>query len=166
MLRLGSSYCRSAATRCFSPFSSAQQQQLQLIRSASVAVGGNVSGAMEMEGKKEEKLPRRFSTEAAANAANPSFSATASTDKASSEQLLVPSASDPAASRISLLSRHLTSSSSTSSFSFPTPQLQQQQQQRRLSSTMSSQPEHPTLLIPGPIEFDDAVLQSMSHYRY
>jgi alanine-glyoxylate transaminase/serine-glyoxylate transaminase/serine-pyruvate transaminase len=31
---------------------------------------------------------------------------------------------------------------------------------------MSTQPEHPTLLIPGPIEFDDAVLQSMSHYRY
>jgi alanine-glyoxylate transaminase/serine-glyoxylate transaminase/serine-pyruvate transaminase len=30
---------------------------------------------------------------------------------------------------------------------------------------MSSQPEHPALLIPGPIEFDDAVLQSMSHYR-
>ncbi|KAF2840770.1 PLP-dependent transferase [Patellaria atrata CBS 101060] len=29
---------------------------------------------------------------------------------------------------------------------------------------MSSQPEHPALLIPGPIEFDDAVLQSMSHY--
>ncbi|KAL4905745.1 hypothetical protein BDW74DRAFT_151939 [Aspergillus multicolor] len=29
---------------------------------------------------------------------------------------------------------------------------------------MSSQPAHPTLLIPGPIEFDDAVLQSMSHY--
>lgn len=44
-------------------------------------------------------------------------------------------------------------------------------QQRRQSSTsgnsvkMSSQPDHPTLLIPGPIEFDDAVLQSMSHYR-
>ncbi|RKU47401.1 hypothetical protein DL546_007563 [Coniochaeta pulveracea] len=32
------------------------------------------------------------------------------------------------------------------------------------STTMSSQPEHPTLLIPGPIEFDDAVLQSMSHF--
>lgn len=31
---------------------------------------------------------------------------------------------------------------------------------------MSNQPAHPTLLIPGPIEFDDAVLQSMSHYRY
>ncbi|KAI1337240.1 alanine-glyoxylate aminotransferase [Xylariaceae sp. FL0016] len=29
---------------------------------------------------------------------------------------------------------------------------------------MSSQPAHPTLLIPGPIEFDDAVLQSMSHF--
>ncbi|CAG8951559.1 hypothetical protein HYFRA_00007475 [Hymenoscyphus fraxineus] len=29
---------------------------------------------------------------------------------------------------------------------------------------MSSQPSHSTLLIPGPIEFDDAVLQSMSHY--
>lgn len=31
---------------------------------------------------------------------------------------------------------------------------------------MSSQPPHPALLIPGPIEFDDAVLQAMSHYRY
>ncbi|ROT39358.1 alanine-glyoxylate aminotransferase [Sodiomyces alkalinus F11] len=29
---------------------------------------------------------------------------------------------------------------------------------------MSKQPEHPTLLIPGPIEFDDDVLQSMSRY--
>ncbi|KAI9678170.1 MAG: hypothetical protein M1817_006115 [Caeruleum heppii] len=29
---------------------------------------------------------------------------------------------------------------------------------------MSKQESHPTLLIPGPIEFDDAVLQSMSHY--
>lgn len=33
------------------------------------------------------------------------------------------------------------------------------------SRTMSSQPPHPTLLIPGPIEFDDAVLNAMSHYR-
>jgi alanine-glyoxylate transaminase / serine-glyoxylate transaminase / serine-pyruvate transaminase len=31
---------------------------------------------------------------------------------------------------------------------------------------MSSQAPHPALLIPGPIEFDDEVLQSMSHYRY
>ncbi|KAH8601686.1 alanine--glyoxylate aminotransferase-like protein [Bisporella sp. PMI_857] len=29
---------------------------------------------------------------------------------------------------------------------------------------MSTQPDHPTLLIPGPIEFDDAVLQSMGHF--
>lgn len=33
------------------------------------------------------------------------------------------------------------------------------------SNKMSNQPEHPALLIPGPIEFDDDVLQSMSHYR-
>ncbi|RDA94883.1 hypothetical protein CP533_4308 [Ophiocordyceps camponoti-saundersi (nom. inval.)] len=31
-------------------------------------------------------------------------------------------------------------------------------------ANMSSQQSHPTLLIPGPVEFDDAVLQSMSHY--
>jgi alanine-glyoxylate transaminase/serine-glyoxylate transaminase/serine-pyruvate transaminase len=31
---------------------------------------------------------------------------------------------------------------------------------------MSQQKPHPALLIPGPIEFDDAVLESMSHYRY
>jgi alanine-glyoxylate transaminase/serine-glyoxylate transaminase/serine-pyruvate transaminase len=30
---------------------------------------------------------------------------------------------------------------------------------------MSNQQAHPALLIPGPIEFDDAVLESMSHYR-
>ena len=29
---------------------------------------------------------------------------------------------------------------------------------------MSTQAPHPTLLIPGPIEFDDAVLHSMGHY--
>lgn len=43
-------------------------------------------------------------------------------------------------------------------------------QTRKLSTTttptakMSQQPPHATLLIPGPIEFDDAVLQSMSHF--
>ncbi len=36
--------------------------------------------------------------------------------------------------------------------------------QRKMSS--STQAAHPTLLIPGPIEFDDAVLEAMSHYRY
>jgi hypothetical protein len=30
----------------------------------------------------------------------------------------------------------------------------------------SNQQPHPALLIPGPIEFDDAVLNSMSHHRY
>jgi alanine-glyoxylate transaminase/serine-glyoxylate transaminase/serine-pyruvate transaminase len=29
----------------------------------------------------------------------------------------------------------------------------------------SNQAPHPALMIPGPIEFDDAVLQSMSYYR-
>jgi alanine-glyoxylate transaminase / serine-glyoxylate transaminase / serine-pyruvate transaminase len=32
------------------------------------------------------------------------------------------------------------------------------------AAKMSSQVPHNTLLIPGPIEFDDEVLQSMSHY--
>ena len=32
------------------------------------------------------------------------------------------------------------------------------------SAKMSTQPSHPALLIPGPIEFDDDVLASMSHY--
>jgi hypothetical protein len=35
-----------------------------------------------------------------------------------------------------------------------------------LPKKMSNQAPHPALLIPGPIEFDDAVLTSMSHYRY
>ena len=38
--------------------------------------------------------------------------------------------------------------------------------QRQRTANMSTQPAHPALMIPGPIEFDDAVLQSMSHYRY
>lgn len=32
------------------------------------------------------------------------------------------------------------------------------------SNKMSSQTKHPSLLIPGPVEFDDDVLQSMSYY--
>lgn len=38
--------------------------------------------------------------------------------------------------------------------------------ENKTPTKMSAQPPHATLLIPGPIEFDDAVLQSMSHYRY
>jgi alanine-glyoxylate transaminase/serine-glyoxylate transaminase/serine-pyruvate transaminase len=41
---------------------------------------------------------------------------------------------------------------------------QPQAEEPAKAAKMSSQPNHPTLLIPGPIEFDDAVLQSMSHY--
>lgn len=37
---------------------------------------------------------------------------------------------------------------------------------KRPSIKMSSQPPHPAVLIPGPIEYDDEVLQSMSHFRY
>ncbi|PKX94421.1 alanine--glyoxylate transaminase [Aspergillus novofumigatus IBT 16806] len=39
-----------------------------------------------------------------------------------------------------------------------------QTQSTSSAARMSSQAPHSTLLIPGPIEFDDAVLQSMSHY--
>ena len=80
-----------------------------------------------------------------------------------------PDSPDAAASppaRLSLISRHL-----APDYPINTPYTVE-----RLPSTidtsllpktrnMSSQPDHPTLLIPGPIEFDDAVLQSMSHYR-
>lgn len=40
----------------------------------------------------------------------------------------------------------------------------QPQEEAKKATKMSTQAQHPTLLIPGPIEFDDAVLQSMSHY--
>jgi hypothetical protein len=38
-------------------------------------------------------------------------------------------------------------------------------QEKEKPARMSTQEAHPALLIPGPIEFDDAVLQSMSHFR-
>lgn len=44
------------------------------------------------------------------------------------------------------------------------PSTSPSQQPESPSTKMSSQAPHPTLLIPGPIEFDDAVLQSMAHY--
>ncbi|KAI5863359.1 alanine--glyoxylate aminotransferase [Durotheca rogersii] len=86
-------------------------------------------------------------------------------------RILSTSTSSPAA-RASIISRHLlggVQSSAHSTLSSNTLPIQS----RAISSTspstspsanMSSQPEHPTLLIPGPIEFDDAVLQSMSHF--
>jgi alanine-glyoxylate transaminase/serine-glyoxylate transaminase/serine-pyruvate transaminase len=71
------------------------------------------------------------------------------------------------ADRISLFSGHL--SHQSSSYNAASPALSSSTQARPLSTTtakMSSQPEHATLLIPGPIEFDDDVLKSMGHYRY
>lgn len=90
--------------------------------------------------------------------------------------MTVPRASGTAAGRLSQISHHLAGNTySDSSYIEPTSSIHTNSpftvQQRRLSTesnksvNMSSQPDHPTLLIPGPIEFDDAVLQSMSHYR-
>jgi hypothetical protein len=39
------------------------------------------------------------------------------------------------------------------------------QKEKKRPAIMSTQEPHPALLIPGPIEVDDAVLQSMSHFR-
>ncbi|ORY64410.1 alanine-glyoxylate aminotransferase [Pseudomassariella vexata] len=73
---------------------------------------------------------------------------------------------NPSLSRLSLISRHIGSQPHQLSANYA--QSFSQIQNRRLSTSqsinMSSQPEHPALLIPGPIEFDDAVLQSMSHF--
>jgi hypothetical protein len=46
----------------------------------------------------------------------------------------------------------------------PLPAIAEPDLSTQQRSIMSSQAAHNTLLIPGPIEFDDAVLQSMSHY--
>lgn len=75
--------------------------------------------------------------------------------------------------RLSAVARHLVSSSTQNSApSTSTTQSRSFNNSTAVSgiyenqSKMSNQPAHPTLLIPGPIEFDDAVLQSMSHHRY
>jgi alanine-glyoxylate transaminase/serine-glyoxylate transaminase/serine-pyruvate transaminase len=65
---------------------------------------------------------------------------------------------DPS-SRLSLVSGHLKPVAVASS-----EQQHLHRSQARPLSIMSSQPEYPTLLIPGPIEFDDEVLHSMSHH--
>ncbi|KAK4549825.1 hypothetical protein LTR36_005126 [Oleoguttula mirabilis] len=43
-------------------------------------------------------------------------------------------------------------------------QIEEKKDEPPVVKKMSQQAPHPALLIPGPIEFDDAVLQSMSHY--
>jgi alanine-glyoxylate transaminase/serine-glyoxylate transaminase/serine-pyruvate transaminase len=72
-------------------------------------------------------------------------------------------------SRLSLISRHLVDQQPLNT-PYTTERLPNTIDTSLLpktpNRTMSSQPEHPTLLIPGPIEFDDAVLHSMSHYRF
>lgn len=48
----------------------------------------------------------------------------------------------------------------------PAPKKQVETPPQPPKKMSSNQAPHPALLIPGPIEFDDAVLNSMSHYRY
>ncbi|KAM0711611.1 hypothetical protein Q7P35_000978 [Cladosporium inversicolor] len=46
----------------------------------------------------------------------------------------------------------------------PPPPKEEPIQEKEEPVKMSSQPPHPTVLIPGPIEYDDEVLKSMGHY--
>jgi len=72
-----------------------------------------------------------------------------------------------ASQRLSLISRHLRPSIPINTpYTVERGNIDTAQERQFSSAKMSSQPNHPALLIPGPIEFDDAVLQSMSHYRY
>ena len=79
-------------------------------------------------------------------------------------------------SRLSLISRHLDHSPSLelntpysterrSSVQDDLEKLERQNTGTEPKSNMSSQPSHPALLIPGPIEFDDEVLHAMGHFR-
>lgn len=83
--------------------------------------------------------------------------------------------------RLSLLSRHLNPSVDvqlTTPYSTERKLIGEEDLARRFSlqtdqisnrsrATMTSkQAQHPTVLIPGPVEFDDAVLESMSHFSY
>ncbi|KAF2223648.1 pyridoxal phosphate-dependent transferase [Elsinoe ampelina] len=84
------------------------------------------------------------------------------------------SSSSTARNRLSLVSRHLVDQQnlqlntpySTERRTTVRDDLEriERQQTTETPKKMSSQPSHPALLIPGPIEFDDEVLQSMSHY--
>lgn len=94
--------------------------------------------------------------------------------------------STSANSRLSLISRHLHSSppqtltintpysaerQTASEDTFNTTQTPSSRTQSTHAGNtspqrnMSSQEPHPAVLIPGPIEYDDEVLKSMSHYR-
>ena len=83
-------------------------------------------------------------------------------------------------SRLSLISRHLDhrpllpintpfsterQASEADDILYTAPQRETPKSQEKAKRVkMSHQAEHPALLIPGPIEFDDAVLDSMSHF--
>lgn len=54
----------------------------------------------------------------------------------------------------------------TATASSPAPKPEINKSEPAVAKNMSQQAAHPALLIPGPIEFDDAVLNSMSHHRY
>jgi hypothetical protein len=86
----------------------------------------------------------------------------------------------PPRSRLSLISRHLEQALPEINTPFSTERLSTDQDDidytprkrdppkpasPKEKNKMSNQPEHPALLIPGPIEFDDDVLQSMGHFR-
>jgi len=87
----------------------------------------------------------------------------------------------PPYARLSLISRHLEQPLLEINTPFSTERLSEEQDDldytpvKRESpksasleerNKMSNQAEHPALLIPGPIEFDDVVLQSMGHFRF
>lgn len=82
-------------------------------------------------------------------------------------------------SRLSLISRHLqdpntlqlntpysTERQASREEDFDAPATQVEKESNKPAANMSAQEPHPTVLIPGPIEYDDEVLKSMSHYRY
>ena len=88
---------------------------------------------------------------------------------------LASSSSSRARPRLSLIERHLDRRPLIQLNTTLTPERlgrsdsssdNQQATSEQSSAAMSAQPPHATLLIPGPIEFEDAVLQAMSHYRY
>ena len=101
---------------------------------------------------------------------------------------MAPSDDDPssARSRLSLISRHLDhrprfplntpfsierEASDSDDLSYTPPQRDSprsllDRSKEDHGEKMAGQAEHPTLLIPGPIELDDDVLKSMSHFAY
>lgn len=76
----------------------------------------------------------------------------------------LPSLAPPRKRSVFVNSSHAQATSIQTSISITNNLFNQPRRFSVQSANMSSQPQHPALLIPGPIEFDDEVLQSMSHY--